>query len=146
MISSMDASAMRQSPYRFRSAVQVCRGRVAKRLESARYGVPGSSSELSLELWNRRAAAWALPFSGHDVGTAEILPLVTRHLDPLPSFELWNFVYFRLIHGHLAVLVADPKVNIVNFILGADNTKVSAGKVMTVIVELPHRLVGVDKL
>src|ERR1700687_4836374 len=98
----MDASAMRKSLYRFRSAVQVCRRRAAKRLESARYGVPGSSSELSLELWNRRAAAWALQLSRNDVETAEVLPLVRRHLDPLAPLEFRNFVYFRLIYGHLA--------------------------------------------
>src|ERR1039458_7752823 len=107
MVSPMDASAMSKCSYRVRSAVQVSRRRVAKRLESRRHQPPAAprSSELTLQLRNRCAAAWALPFSGHDVGAAEVLPLVTRHLDPLPSFELRNFVYFRLIHGHLAVLV-----------------------------------------
>jgi len=94
----------------------------------------------------RFATSLAFAFSGDHVGTAKVLPLVTRHLDPLATLELRDLVHFCLIYGHLAVLVADPKVDVVNLILGANNTKVSTGKVMTVIVELPHRLVGVDKL
>src|SRR5450755_2240672 len=77
--------------------------------------------------------------SGNDLGGSDILPLVTRHLDPLAAFEFRHLVYLGLVDGHGPVLVADPKVDVVDLILGADDAKVGAGKVMAVI-ELPHRL------
>src|ERR1700674_5595433 len=83
--------------------------------------------------------------SRHYMRIAEVLPLVTRHLDPLAAFQFRYFVHLGLIDGHRAVLVADPKIDIVNLILGADDPKVGAGEVMA-IVELPHRLMGVDEL
>src|SRR5712664_1659728 len=85
------------------------------------------------------------PYLRHDMGVAEVFPLVTRHLDPLASLELGYFVHLGLIDGHGAVLVADPKIDVVNLVLGADDPKVSAGEVMAV-VELPHRLMGFDAL
>src|ERR1700682_5039675 len=118
---------------------------VAKRFEAPRHQRPRIVA-VSLGISEPLPRGMALPLSGHDVGTAKVLPLVSRHLDPLALLELRNFVHLRLIYGHLAVLVADPKVYVVNLILGSNNTKVSTGKVMTVIVELPNRLVGVDKL
>src|ERR1700724_4458979 len=83
--------------------------------------------------------------SGHDMRRADVLPLVSRHLNPLAALEFRHFVHLRLIDRHLAVLVADPKIDVVYLIPGADHTKIGAGKVMAV-VELPHRLVGVDEL
>ena len=54
-------------------------------------------------------------------------------------------MHLGLIDGHLAVFVADPEIDVVDLVLGADDPKVSAGEIMA-IVELPHRLVGVDEL
>src|SRR5580698_5533137 len=62
------------------------------------------------------AACSTLPSSGHDVGTAKILPLVARHLHPLAVLELRDFVHLHLIDGHLAVLVGDPEVEVVDLI------------------------------
>src|ERR1700733_8643249 len=93
----------------------------------------------------RRPARSTSPSSGHDVRTAKILPLVARHLHPLAVLELRHFVHLHLVDAHLAVLVGDPEVDVVDLILGTDNAKVSAGKIVSVIVELPDRLVSIDK-
>ena len=51
-----------------------------------------------------------------------------------------------LLDGHGAVLVADPEIDVVDLVLGADDTEIGAGEVVAVLVELAHRLVGVDEL
>ena len=84
--------------------------------------------------------------SGHDVRAAEILPFVARHLDPLTVLQLRYLVHFRLVHRHHAVLVADPEIDVVNLVLGADDAKIGTRKIVPIVVELAHRLMGVDEL
>src|SRR6202789_353675 len=81
---------------------------------------------------------------GDDVRVADVLPFVARHLNPLAAFELGHFVHLGLVDGHLAVLVADPEIDVVDLVLGAGDSKIGAGEVVAV-VELAHRLVGVDE-
>src|ERR1039457_4661307 len=84
--------------------------------------------------------------SRNDVGVAQILPVVARHLNPLAILEFRDLVHLDLVHAHRAVFVADPKIDVVDLVLGAEHAKVGAGEEMAVIVELPNGLVGVDEL